>query len=118
MQRSQCQSIVNLTIPNPFEMILQRLERIETLLGAVPGRTLYTTKSPPPGMSRRRFNEVCRELFARGDRRVSKVGRGWTAERGAIDVHARAESKVVRLEPWSPEGALAAAGLRPQRGVA
>jgi hypothetical protein len=104
-----------LSIPNPFELILERLDRLEALLLGAPLSAPYTTKCPPPSMSRRRFNEVCRELFARGDERVTKLGRGWTADREAIEVKPQSQAvRVVRAEAWSPEAALAAAGLRPQ----
>lgn len=65
-----------------------------------PGTTSdeYTSKSPPPGMSRRAFNGCCRRLAAAGDRRVWRRGRMWVAKREAIDERARrhATAKIVK----------------------
>jgi hypothetical protein len=102
-------------IGNPFELILERLERIESLLSTPSANDGYTTRSPPPGMSRRRFNELCRTLHEHGDGRVQKFGRVWSAPRSAFSLPPVRESAPVADTPWTPEAALKAAGIRPQR---
>ncbi len=102
-------------IGNPFELILERLERIESLLSTSSANDGYTTRSPPPGMSRRRFNEVCRTLYESGDGRVQKFGRVWSAARDAFSLPPARESAPVADTPWTPEAALKAAGIRAQR---
>jgi hypothetical protein len=91
-------------------------ERCAARIGCVAARE-YTTKSLPPGMSRRAFNDRCKGLADAGDTRVHKRGRQWVASREAIDEKSprrRAPNKVFD-GPWSPEDALEAAGVRPQR---
>lgn len=108
-----------LPVSNPFALILERLDRIESLLSSAPTNDTFTTKTPPPGMSRRRFNAICRLLHQDGDGRVRKFGRVWTAPREAIEgASPEDDGEVPDAEPWTPENALAAAGIRPQRSVA
>ena len=103
-------------IANPFELILERLEKIEALLAGPSANDDCTTKHPPPGMSRRRFNEICRALHDRGDARVRKFGRVWSADREVLESERPVPRPVVvSSAPWTPEAALAAAGVRPQR---
>ena len=114
MQRKA--SSINAAAWNPFEAILERLERIEALLATSTANEAFTTKNPPPGMSRRRFNEVCRSLYERGDERVRKFGRCWSAEPEVLaPAPAKSIAPVTSKSPWSPESALAAAGICPQR---
>jgi hypothetical protein len=91
-------------------------ERCAARLGSI-APTEYTSSSPPPGMSRRTFNDRCKQLADRSDARVRKPGRQWVASREAIDekpVRRRVPVTVVQ-GPWSPQAALEAAGVRAQR---
>jgi hypothetical protein len=116
MNRSTASARPVAAMANPFELILERLERIEALLAAPSANDGYTTKHPPPGMSRRRFNEICRALHDQGDARVRKFGRVWCADRAVVEAERPAPRPVaLPSAPWTPESALAAAGIRPQR---
>ncbi|MFO0663003.1 MAG: hypothetical protein U0174_03575 [Polyangiaceae bacterium] len=109
-----------------FEALLQvQLVALADLLAPRLARLMqtsareYTSKAPPPGMSTKRFNERCREASRRGDRRVQKLGRVWVANeelfvprQPAVPLASLAKTN---SEPWSPEGALGAAGLRARR---
>jgi hypothetical protein len=77
----------------------------------------YTTRSLPPGMSRRTFVDNCKHLAGAGDKRVWRRGRLWVAKREAIDEQpARRRAPVQAFGgPWSPQEALEAAGVRAQR---
>ncbi len=77
----------------------------------------YTSKSPPPTMTRDHFNALCRRLHAGGDKRVRKVGRSWVASCDAFDVAPRRRRRAVTTAEgqWSPDDALEQAGIRSQR---
>jgi hypothetical protein len=116
MNRSTASARPVAAMANPFELILERLERIEALLAVPSANDGYTTKHPPPGMSRRRFNEICRTRHERGDARVRKFGRVWCADRAVLEgEHPAPRPVALPSAPWTPESALAAAGIRPQR---
>lgn len=75
--------------------------------------SIYTSKSPPPGMSRKRFNELCRQRSSRGDTSFRKIGRVWVAPATAFEKYAlRAAPAAGPAEPWSPAGTLESAGVR------
>lgn len=75
--------------------------------------TVYTSKKPPPGMSAKRFNERCRELSKRGDARVRKIGRVWTADSEAFETRAKSRAGTARPSgTWSIDAALESAGVR------
>jgi hypothetical protein len=91
-------------------------ERFAARLGLNLGRE-YTSKNPPPDMSRRAFHDRCKRLAEAGVEGVRKRGRQWVAPRELIDelpVRRRAPVKLLS-GPWSPQAALEAAGVRPQR---
>lgn len=101
-------------------MVLSALETLRTFLQAplassnpmAESRAFYTSRGPlPPGVSRRRFNEIARELpAARKDGRVWVVPvPAWTQYRS---VASRPLQAIRSPQPWTPERALEQAGLR------
>ncbi len=75
--------------------------------------TIYTSKKPPPGMSAKRFNELYRDLSKRGDARVRKIGRVWTADGEAFETRPKSRAGTARPSgPWSIDAALESTGLR------
>lgn len=74
----------------------------------------YTSLAPPHGMKRRAFVELCRDLAARGEPGVRRVGSVWVAEFDVFEraaVRRRRTAKPVAAA-WTPESALRAAGAR------
>lgn len=81
----------------------------------------YTTHAPPPGMSRRRFNEVARQIPG-----ALKVGRAWSVtvedfrawsqgRTKASAVSAVTTDRTRAARTWSPAAALRDAGARATR---
>lgn len=105
--------------------VLAALETLRTFLQASSVSTVpsvdrpafYTSRGLPPGVSRRRFNEIARGLpAARKDGRVWVVpAAAWEACRSQL---ARSAGKVATTMPWTPEHALQQAGLRVVAGGA
>ncbi len=107
-----------ITLDTVLDLLAARVaEKIGSVQGAGSSGARYTSKAPPPGMSRKRFNEVCRELRERGDARVHKVGRVWIAAAEAFENRrAKAGARALEApETWSPEAALESAGIRSTR---
>ena len=80
------------------------------------GGAIYTSKSPPPCMTRKWFNEVCRQRFAQGDKSIRKVGRIWVAPAEAFEKRARLASPAKgHGGVWSAAAALESVDVRPTR---
>jgi len=78
--------------------------------------SVYTSKAPPPGMTRKRFNDLCRQRGAQGDASIRKVGRVWVAPASVFEKPARlAPARTRAGEPWSAEAILESVGVRSTR---
>lgn len=114
-QTGKATSAPDLTLEDVLDLLASRIAaKVAAAQQAAPGQNgVYTTNSPPPGMSRKRFNEICRAK-ARTDAGVYKVGRVWVAPIEAFvpRPERRAPGAARSDEAWSPEAALASVGVR------
>ena len=120
MKRAESSTVplANLTLEEILELIATRVAAkvVSAQSEGARAGTTYSSTSLPPGMSRKRFNELCRQRSAQGDKSIRKIGRVWVAPSEAFEKRARPGllEKVLR-EPWSPEAILGSVGVRPTR---
>lgn len=111
-------AMTDLTLDVLVEKLASRIvaKLVSAQRGVATEGVTYTSKAPPPGMSRKRFNEVCRERVGQGDKSIRKVGRVWVAPAAAFEKRPRLALPKERLgAAWTPEDVLASVGVRPTR---
>lgn len=111
--------IVVMATEEAFERLATRIA--EKVIAAQSGGgtargPIFTSKAPPPGMTRKWFNELCRQKVAKGDTSIHKVGRVWVAPAEAFERRTRGVARDSgSTEVWSAEAVLESVGVRPTR---
>lgn len=104
-------------VDSRIECVLLELAARDTTTCA--SEAVVTARNPPPGVSRRAFNDRCRKLARSGDPRVRKIARVWSAPIAALlDERRRGPEGLTELGSWTPSAAISRAGGRtPQAAV-
>lgn len=112
---SMKQPFVVMATEEAFERFATRVAEkvIAAQSGGTVRGTVYTSKAPPPGMTRKWFNALCCQKVALGDTSIHKVGRVWVAPAEAFEKRTRGMARDSGpTAEWSPEAGLESVGVR------